>query len=91
MLQGRASGVMGAFVAALEPYCGRKIVLVEYSEHKLSRTAGADAEAVAYVQLSLDGQRYCGVGRSSDIVEASLRAILGAVNQRLAPAVSVAA
>jgi 2-isopropylmalate synthase len=91
VLQGHASGVMGAFVAALEAYCGRKIVLVEYSEHKLSRAAGADAEAVAYVQLSLDGQRYCGVGRSSDIVEASLRAILGAVNQRLAPAVSIAA
>jgi 2-isopropylmalate synthase len=40
--------------------------------------------------LNLDGQRHCGVGRSSDIVEASLRAILGAVNQRarLAPGVA---
>ena len=89
-LQGRASGVVGAFVDALERHSGKKLVLVEYSEHSLSSMAGAGAEAVAYVQLNLDGQRYCGVGRSSDIVEASLRAILGAVNQRarLAPGVA---
>ncbi len=89
-LHGRAGGVVGAFVDALERYSAKKIVLVEYSEHTLSSHAGAAAEAVAYVQLNLDGQRYCGVGRSSDIVEASLRAILGAVNQRarLAPGVA---
>ena len=89
-LQGRASGVVGAFVDALERYTGKKLVLVEYSEHTLSSSGGAGAEAVAYVQLNLDGQRHCGVGRSSDIVEASLRAILGAVNQRarLAPGVA---
>ncbi len=90
-LQGRASGVVGAFVVALEQYAGRKIVPVEYSEHTLSQSAGAGADAVAYVQLGLDGQRYCGVGRSSDIVEASLRAILSAVNQRLGAAAGVAA
>ncbi|MGD9602932.1 MAG: 2-isopropylmalate synthase [Gammaproteobacteria bacterium] len=81
-VQGRASGVIGAFVAALEQHCGMRIVVVEYSEHTLSVGAGADA--VAYVQLNLDGQRYCGVGRSSDIIEASIRAILSAVNQKLA-------
>ena len=89
-LQGHASGVVGAFVDALERYTGKKLVLVEYNEHTLSSSGGAGAEAVAYVQLNLDGQRHCGVGRSSDIVEASLRAILGAVNQRarLAPGVA---
>jgi len=89
-LQGNASGVVGAFVDALERHTGKKLVLVEYSEHTLSSSGGAGAEAVAYVQLNLDGSRYCGVGRSSDIVEASLRAILGAVNQRarLAPGVA---
>jgi 2-isopropylmalate synthase len=90
-LHGRASGVVGAFVAALEQHCGRKIILIEYSEHTLSKSAGADADAVAYVQLSLDGQRYCGAGTSSDIVEASLRAILSAVNQQQAVAASIAA
>lgn len=82
-LHGRASGVVGAFVAALEAHCGKAIVLVEYNEHTLSQADGAGAEAVTYVQLNVEGQRYCGVGRSSDIVEASLRAILSAVNQPL--------
>lgn len=89
-LHGRASGVVGAFVDAIERYCGKSIVLVEYSEHTVSGNAGAGADAVAYVQLNLDGRRYCGVSQSSDIVEASLRAILSAVNQqaRLAPRVA---
>jgi len=82
-LHGRASGVMGAFIAALEQHCGLRIVLVEYSEHTLDRGAGAGADAVAYVQISLDNTRHCGVGRSSDIVEASLQAVLGAVNAHL--------
>ena len=56
---------------------------MEYNEHTLSRADGAGAEAVTYVQINIDNQRYCGVGRSSDIVEASLRAILSAVNQPL--------
>jgi 2-isopropylmalate synthase len=90
-LQGRASGVVGAFVTALEQHSGKRVIVVEYSEHTLSSSAGAGADAVAYVQLSVDGQRYCGAGRSSDIVEASMRAILSAVNQRLAVAPGIAA
>ena len=90
-IHGHASGVVGAFVAAIEQYCGRKITLVEYSEHTMSTAAGAGADAVTYVQLSLDNQRFCGVGRSSDILEASMRAILGAVNQRLAKEPGLAA
>jgi len=82
-LQGRASGVVGAFVAALETHCGKDIVLVEYNEHTLSKADGAGADAVTYVQINIDSRRYCGVGRSSDIVEASLLAILSAVNQPL--------
>ncbi|MCB1747761.1 MAG: 2-isopropylmalate synthase [Gammaproteobacteria bacterium] len=90
-LRGRASGVVGAFVNAIESHTGDSIVLVEYSEHTLSQADGAGADAVTYVQLNIDGRRYCGVGISSDIVEASLRAILGAVNQALALKASKAA
>jgi len=90
-LQGKASGVVGAFVHGLEQHCGKRIILIEYSEHTLSSSAGAGADAVAYVQLNVEGQRYCGVGRSSDIIEASLRAILSAVNQQMAVAPGLAA
>lgn len=88
-LKGHGTGVVGAFVDALQNHSGKQIVLVEYSEHALSQSVGADA--VTYVQLSVDGARFCGVGTSSDIVSASLRAILSAVNQPLKQAAEVAA
>jgi 2-isopropylmalate synthase len=91
VLRGQASGAVGAFVEALERHTGKQIVLVEYNEHTTSRAAGADADAVAYIQLNVDGRRFCGVGTSSDIVEASLRAILSAVNQPRNTHVTIAA
>ncbi|MGB1885022.1 MAG: 2-isopropylmalate synthase [Gammaproteobacteria bacterium] len=90
-LSASASGVVGAFVAALEAHTGRSIVLVEYSEHTVSPDSGADADAVTYVQLSFNQHRLSGVGRSSDIVEASLLAILSAVNQGLSVNSAIAA
>jgi len=37
------------------------------------------AEAVAYVQISVNGNRVCGVAKSGDIVEASFKAVLNAM------------
>lgn len=77
-LTGSGGGVVASFVNAMESFLGKQIVLVEYNEHALSQSA--DAEAVCYIQLNIDGDRYCGVGRSHDIVHASLDGILGAIN-----------
>jgi len=79
-LSGKGNGVVDAFVQAMESVTGRHIVVVEYSEHTLGQSA--DAEAVCYVQLNIDGERPCGVGRSHDIVHASLTAILSALDGR---------
>jgi len=79
-LSGRGNGVVDAFVRSMEAFTGRHIVVVEYSEHTLGQSA--DAEAVCYVQLNIDGERPCGVGRSHDIVQASLAAILSALDGR---------
>lgn len=76
-LTGMGSGVVEAFVGAMEKFTGHKIVLVEYSEHTLGKSA--DAEAVCYIQLNIDGARPCGVGKSGDIVHATLSAILSAL------------
>lgn len=78
-ISGNGGGVVSAFVEALQRYTGDDIVLVEYSEHALSKSV--DAEAMCYIQLNIHGTRFCGVGRSHDIVQASLNAILGALNQ----------
>ncbi|MEH6589299.1 MAG: 2-isopropylmalate synthase [Halioglobus sp.] len=77
-LTGSGSGVVASFVDAMQRFTGDKIVLVEYSEHALSKSA--DAEAICYIQLNINGDRFCGVGRSHDIIQASLDGILGAIN-----------
>ena len=77
-LSGSGAGVVESFVNAMELFIGKNIVLVEYSEHALSHSA--DAEAICYIQLNIDGDRVCGVGRSADIIQASLDGILGAIN-----------
>ena len=81
-LVGSGSGVVASFVDAMAGLIGKQIVLVEYSEHALSQSA--DAEAICYIQLNIDGERYCGVGRSHDIIQASLGGILGAINKAAA-------
>jgi 2-isopropylmalate synthase len=78
-LSGHGNGVVAAFVDAMQRFTGKPMVLVEYSEHALSHSA--EAEAVCYIQLNVDGARVCGVGRSHDIVQASLNAILGGLNR----------
>tara|TARA_R110001592_G_scaffold363043_1_gene679547 strand:- start:29378 stop:31051 length:1674 start_codon:yes stop_codon:yes gene_type:complete len=78
-LTGSGNGVVASFVDAMERFTGKQIVLVEYNEHALSHSA--DAEAVCYIQLNVNGNRFCGVGRSHDIIQASLDGILGAINR----------
>jgi 2-isopropylmalate synthase len=81
-LTGTGNGVVASFVDAMQDFTGKHIVLVEYNEHALSHSA--DAEAICYIQLNIDGDRYCGVGRSPDIIQASLDGILGAINKAAA-------
>lgn len=88
-VSGTGNGVVAAFVDAMETFTGKQIVLVEYSEHALSHSA--DAEAVCYIQLNIEGERYCGCGRSHDIVQASLDGILRAINKSAEPAQYAAA
>ena len=70
-------GILDAFVRAINATLDTKLVLVDYSEHTLGDNE--QSEAIAYVQLSINGQRSCGAGCSEDIVGASLRAVLNAV------------
>jgi 2-isopropylmalate synthase len=70
-------GILDAFVCAINQKLPHKLVLVDYSEHTLGDNE--QSEAMAYVQLNINGQRSCGAGCSEDIVGASLRAVLNAV------------
>nr|WP_067291829.1 2-isopropylmalate synthase [Marinobacterium profundum] len=76
---GTGTGVVGAFVDALNREMRETVLLVEYSEHALGDTHGEGAEAISFVQMGINGSRYSGVAVSEDIVTASLNAILDAL------------
>ncbi len=70
-------GILDAFVSAINNEIESKLILVDYNEHTLGKDE--QSEAMTYVQISSDGHRFCGAGRSNDIVGASLRAVLTAM------------
>lgn len=74
------NGPINAFINTLHNR-GYEITLHDYVEHTLS--ASGDAQAAAYVELEVDGERLWGVGIDSDIANASLRAIVSSVNRSI--------
>jgi 2-isopropylmalate synthase len=78
---GSGNGPIAAFVNALRTGFGVEIDVVDYAEHALGQ--GADAGAVAYVEtVDGEGTTRWGVGAHSNIVTASLRAVLSALARR---------
>lgn len=78
-LRGEGNGAIAAFVDAWTHHTGQSVNVVDYAEHAI--TAGTDAEAVAYIQLNVDGQRVAGASLDRDTVSASLKAVLSALNR----------
>ena len=79
-VKGRGNGPIAAFVDALRTNLGVEIDVVDYAEHALGQ--GADAGAVAYVEtVDGEGTTRWGVGVHSNIVTASLRAVLSALRR----------
>ena len=88
-ISGVGAGVIEAFTNAIQHHSGQQIVVVDYNEHAL--THATNAEAIAYINLNIDGERVCGAAMSKDIVAASLNAILSAMNQASINPISLAA
>jgi 2-isopropylmalate synthase len=81
---GSGTGPIDAFVDGLRPIAGVDFDVVDYHEHALGQ--GADAVAVAYVETIGDQAIQWGVGTDANIVDASLRAVLSALELRQARA-----
>ncbi|WP_071363721.1 2-isopropylmalate synthase [Massilia timonae] len=76
---GTGNGPIDAFVNAL----GLEIRLMDYHEHAIG--SGADARAACYVELRVgNGLTLFGVGIDSNIVTASFKSVLSAVNRHMA-------
>jgi 2-isopropylmalate synthase len=83
VLTGSGNGPIDAFVHALRHDGGFDIHVQNYHEHGVG--AGEDATAVAYVQLRIGAeQTVYGVGLDPNIVTATLRAVVSAVNRGIA-------
>ena len=81
-LEGHGNGPIAAFVGALAEI-GYDVRVLDYAEHAMS--SGGDAKAAAYLECAIDGQVYWGVGVDPNIVTASLKAVVSAVNRAAAP------
>ncbi|MDO9458126.1 2-isopropylmalate synthase [Nocardioides sp.] len=79
-LESVGNGPIAAFLNAINtlPH-DFDVRLLDYHEHALS--AGGDAIAAAYVELAVRDQVVWGVGLDANIVTASLKAVVSAVNR----------
>ena len=77
-LDGKGNGPIAAFVDALAGI-GHDVRVLDYHEHALS--SGGDASAAAYLECAVGDRVLWGVGIDPNIVTASLKAVVSAVNR----------
>lgn len=81
-ITGQGNGPVDAFVDAFKAHTGIAFDVVDYHEHAIG--SGADATAVAYIELAMEnGATLFGVGMDANTVSASLKAVLSGVNRTL--------
>jgi len=81
-INGKGNGPIAAFVDALKKDCGISVRVLDYHEHATGH--GEDATAVAYVEIDDEaGGSLHGVGMHPNIVIASLRAMVSAVDRKI--------
>ena len=87
-IEGIGNGPIAAFVAALSTL-DVDVRVLDYAEHALS--SGGDATAAAYVECALGDRVLWGVGLDANIVIASFKAVISAVNRSERDAAAAAA
>jgi 2-isopropylmalate synthase len=87
-VRGTGNGPIDAFVEGLATACGESIRVLDYHEHAIG--GGADARAVAYLELRVGERTLFGVGMDSNIVSASLKAIVSGVQRAISNRKNVA-
>jgi 2-isopropylmalate synthase len=80
-ITGTGTGPVDGFVDALSRHIGVDMSVLDYSEHSLQR--GSNAAAVSYMEIEHPGGRVFGVGINTNIVAASLEAVVSAANRVL--------
>jgi 2-isopropylmalate synthase len=78
-VHGTGNGPIDAFVEGLGHVLGQSVRVLDYHEHAVA--SGANARAVAYLELRVGDRTLFGVGMDANIVSASLKAILSGVQR----------
>lgn len=85
---GKGNGPLSAFINAISGKLNKNIHVINYAEHALTVESqspltqnNSDANAVAYLQLNIEGEIYSGIGTCSSTVSAMLKAALSALAQ----------
>jgi len=74
------NGPLDAFCTALKQGLGYEFTLCGYHEHAL--TKGSSSKAVAYIETEYpDGRKFWGAGVDTDIIIASIKAMLSSLNR----------
>jgi 2-isopropylmalate synthase len=81
-IEGRGTGPIDGFVDALSRHIGVPLSVIDYSEHSLQQ--GSNASAICYMEVEHPGGRLFGAGINTNIVAASLEAVVSAANRILA-------
>lgn len=76
---GEGNGPIDAFCQGVSQTTGQQIRVLGYHEHAIA--AGANALAVAYVEIKLGDRTLFGVGQDANIVSASLKAIISGLQR----------
>jgi len=76
-LHGCGEGGLAAFVHAWQKHTGQSIHMTHYDEHAIA--SGTDAQAIAFVQLKINGQRFTGVAIDADSIAVTFKAVLSAI------------
>ena len=79
-ISGEGNGPVDALVHGLQSELGVELSVQDYHQHAL--TAGSEASAAAYVEVTAEGgDRFWGVGIDSSTLDASLEAVISAANR----------
>jgi 2-isopropylmalate synthase len=80
-INGSGTGPIDGFVDALSRHIGVPMSVLDYSEHSMQR--GSNAAAISYVEMEHPGGKLFGAGINTNIVAASLEAVVSAANRIL--------
>ena len=78
-IEGMGNGPIDAMINAVKNHFNMDITISDYHQHAIS--SGSDAKAVAYSELSLNGQSMWGVGIHQNTVIAGLQSVISGLNR----------